>query len=125
MHTSNGRQKLPVPRWLKKTAGTAVTVAVTLLGLLFVTFMIGRVMPIDPVLAVIGERATAQQQRHHRQWHHRRRRRCHSSILPFSRGNESGALAGFNGEVVSSSSGVPWLAMCALALVVFARALLL
>lgn len=61
MHTSNGRQKLPVPRWLKKTAGTAVTVAVTLLGLLFVTFMIGRVMPIDPVLAVIGERATQAQ----------------------------------------------------------------
>ncbi|MFC4734646.1 ABC transporter permease [Salipiger abyssi] len=52
---------MPVPRWLKKTAGTALTVAVTLLGLLFVTFMIGRVMPIDPVLAVIGERATQAQ----------------------------------------------------------------
>ncbi|MCR8546444.1 ABC transporter permease [Salipiger sp. P9] len=38
-----------------------LTVAVTLLGLLFVTFMIGRVMPIDPVLAVIGERATQAQ----------------------------------------------------------------
>lgn len=37
------------------------TVAATLLGLLFVTFMIGRVMPIDPVLAVIGERATQAQ----------------------------------------------------------------
>nr|WP_245752504.1 ABC transporter permease [Poseidonocella pacifica] len=35
--------------------------AVTVLGLLFVTFMIGRVMPIDPVLAVIGERATQAQ----------------------------------------------------------------
>ncbi|MDF0594565.1 ABC transporter permease [Psychromarinibacter halotolerans] len=35
--------------------------AATLLGLLFVTFMIGRVMPIDPVLAVIGERATQAQ----------------------------------------------------------------
>ncbi|OWU83000.1 peptide ABC transporter permease [Oceanicola sp. 22II-s10i] len=42
-------------------AGTLATVAVTLLGLLFVTFMIGRVMPIDPVLAVIGERATQAQ----------------------------------------------------------------
>ncbi|WP_268957282.1 ABC transporter permease [Salipiger abyssi] len=52
---------MPVPRWLKKTAGTVLTVAVTLLGLLFVTFMIGRVMPIDPVLAVIGERATQAQ----------------------------------------------------------------
>nr|WP_172841217.1 ABC transporter permease [Rhodovulum sp. P5] len=29
-----------------------------MLGLLFVTFVIGRVMPIDPVLAVVGERAT-------------------------------------------------------------------
>ncbi|RSK31615.1 ABC transporter permease [Rhodovulum iodosum] len=29
-----------------------------MLGLLFVTFIIGRVMPIDPVLAVVGERAT-------------------------------------------------------------------
>ncbi|MBY6153886.1 ABC transporter permease [Vannielia litorea] len=42
-------------------AATLLTVAVTLLGLLFVTFMIGRVMPIDPVLAVIGERATQAQ----------------------------------------------------------------
>ncbi|MBN9887379.1 ABC transporter permease [Pelagibaca abyssi] len=59
--TPGGQRRLPVPRWLKKTAGTVLTVAVTLLGLLFVTFMIGRVMPIDPVLAVIGERATQAQ----------------------------------------------------------------
>ena len=50
-----------LPPWLKKTAATVATVAVTILGLLFVTFMIGRVMPIDPVLAVIGERATQEQ----------------------------------------------------------------
>lgn len=31
---------------------------VTMLGLLFVTFIIGRVMPIDPVLAIVGERAS-------------------------------------------------------------------
>ncbi|WP_371928303.1 ABC transporter permease [Oceanicola sp. 502str15] len=49
------------PPWLKKLTATLLTVAVTLLGLLFVTFMIGRVMPIDPVLAVIGERATQAQ----------------------------------------------------------------
>ena len=30
----------------------------TLVGLLFVTFFIGRVLPIDPVLAVVGERAS-------------------------------------------------------------------
>ena len=29
-----------------------------MIGLLFVTFIIGRVMPIDPVIAVLGERAT-------------------------------------------------------------------
>ncbi|WP_299643396.1 ABC transporter permease, partial [uncultured Ruegeria sp.] len=32
--------------------------AITMLGLLFVTFIIGRVMPIDPVLAIVGERAS-------------------------------------------------------------------
>ena len=37
------------------------TLAVTLLGLLAVTFVIGRVMPIDPVLSIIGERATQAQ----------------------------------------------------------------
>lgn len=34
-----------------------LTVAVTLLGLLAVTFIIGRVVPIDPVLAIVGDRA--------------------------------------------------------------------
>ncbi len=38
-----------------------LTLAVTLLGLLAVTFVIGRVIPIDPVLAIIGERATQAQ----------------------------------------------------------------
>jgi len=50
-----------LPKWAKRLIGTLVTITVTLLGLLFVTFMIGRVMPIDPVLAVIGERATQAQ----------------------------------------------------------------
>ncbi|EDP66164.1 peptide/opine/nickel uptake family ABC transporter, permease protein [alpha proteobacterium BAL199] len=35
-----------------------ISLAVTMLGLLLITFLIGRVMPIDPVLAVVGERAT-------------------------------------------------------------------
>jgi len=60
-NTRDGRQGPAIPPWLKKLAATLLTVAVTLLGLLFVTFMIGRVMPIDPVLAVIGERATQAQ----------------------------------------------------------------
>ena len=37
------------------------TLAVTLLGLLLVTFIIGRVVPIDPVLSIVGERATEAQ----------------------------------------------------------------
>ncbi|MGY4493956.1 peptide/nickel transport system permease protein [Pseudomonas sp. TE3610] len=36
------------------TARRASTVLVTLLGLLVLTFVIGRVMPLDPVLAVVG-----------------------------------------------------------------------
>jgi peptide/nickel transport system permease protein len=35
----------------------AVTVLLTYLGLLAVTFFIGRVIPIDPVLAIVGDRA--------------------------------------------------------------------
>lgn len=42
-------------------AGTVVSLALTLLGLLLVTFVIGRVMPIDPVLKVVGDRATQAQ----------------------------------------------------------------
>jgi peptide/nickel transport system permease protein len=34
-----------------------VSVAITFLGLLAITFFIGRVVPIDPVLAVVGDRA--------------------------------------------------------------------
>ena len=36
-----------------------LTIAVTFLGLLLVTFLIARVIPIDPVLAVVGDRAPA------------------------------------------------------------------
>jgi peptide/nickel transport system permease protein len=57
----DGRQAPSIPPWLWKIIATLTTISVTLLGLLFVTFMIGRVMPIDPVLAVIGERATQAQ----------------------------------------------------------------
>lgn len=41
--------------------GFLVVVALTFLGLLAITFFIGRVMPIDPVLAVVGDRATTAQ----------------------------------------------------------------
>lgn len=38
-----------------------LVVALTFLGLLALTFFIGRVVPIDPVLAVVGDRATTEQ----------------------------------------------------------------
>lgn len=43
---------------LLKGGRLLASLAATILGLLLVTFLIGRVMPIDPVLAVVGERAT-------------------------------------------------------------------
>jgi len=53
-----GRARAPLPTWLKSTVLTVGSIAVTMLGLLFITFIIGRVMPIDPVLAIVGERAS-------------------------------------------------------------------
>jgi len=63
VEATHGQERLrpSLPPWFKKTLKTLLTIAATLLGLLFVTFMIGRVMPIDPVLAVVGERATQEQ----------------------------------------------------------------
>ncbi|CAO3416538.1 ABC transporter permease [Azospirillum doebereinerae] len=46
-------------RTLKRSLGLVASVAFTLFGLLLVTFLIGRVVPIDPVLAAVGDRATA------------------------------------------------------------------
>ncbi|MBD9651149.1 ABC transporter permease [Ensifer sp. ENS09] len=37
--------------------GFLVTLAITFLGLLAITFFIGRIVPIDPILAVVGDRA--------------------------------------------------------------------
>lgn len=41
----------------RQCTGSAVSVALTLLGLVFVTFAVGRLIPIDPVVAAIGEKA--------------------------------------------------------------------
>ncbi|SIQ93287.1 peptide/nickel transport system permease protein [Rhizobium sp. RU35A] len=41
-----------------RAAGQAGSIAVTLLGLLMLTFFIGRMMPADPVRAMVGEDAT-------------------------------------------------------------------
>ncbi|PWK67527.1 ABC transporter permease [Aminobacter sp. AP02] len=42
---------------MKGVLGFLVAIAFTFLGLLAITFFIGRVVPIDPVLAVVGDRA--------------------------------------------------------------------
>ena len=44
-------------RRLNALAATAASIPITLFGLVLVTFLIGRVMPIDPVLAIVGDRA--------------------------------------------------------------------
>lgn len=45
---------------MARSVGREVTtIAITILGLLAITFFIARVMPVDPVLAVVGDRAPA------------------------------------------------------------------
>ena len=55
---NGGRQRTSLVPHIKGFLVTLGTIAVTMLGLLFVTFFIARVMPIDPVLALVGERAS-------------------------------------------------------------------
>jgi len=50
-----------VPAIALRIVTEIATLAVTLLGLLLMTFLIGRVVPIDPVLSIVGERATTEQ----------------------------------------------------------------
>ncbi len=45
----------------RQTGNTLVTLLVTFIGLLAVTFVISRVVPIDPVTSILGERATQAQ----------------------------------------------------------------
>lgn len=45
--------------YLTKTVQFFIVLATTLLGLVAVTFFIGRVVPIDPVIAIVGDRAPA------------------------------------------------------------------
>ncbi|WP_373696700.1 ABC transporter permease [Microvirga yunnanensis] len=46
--------------FLKKVVQFVIVLATTLLGLVAVTFFIGRVVPIDPVIAIVGDRASPQ-----------------------------------------------------------------
>lgn len=51
-------------RWKRRLSalgGFAVTLFLTFLGLLAITFFIGRIIPIDPVLSVVGDRASQAQ----------------------------------------------------------------
>jgi peptide/nickel transport system permease protein len=48
---------MSLPRPLFVVGRLVLTLAFTFLGLLLVTFLIGRVVPIDPVLAAVGDRA--------------------------------------------------------------------
>ena len=61
-NTDGRRTKPPsafkVPSWIISTVKTVFTVLITMIGLLLVTFVIGRVMPIDPVLSIVGESAS-------------------------------------------------------------------
>lgn len=50
---------LRLPRPIRVVLGLIVTLGLTFLGLLMVTFFIGRVVPIDPVLAAVGDHASA------------------------------------------------------------------
>lgn len=62
--TSPPPEKLTSKRTRRQIGAVAtfvVTLFLTFLGLLAITFFIGRVIPIDPVLAVVGDRATQAQ----------------------------------------------------------------
>ena len=52
------QEKSSLHPWIKGIGNTVFTVLITMVGLLFVTFIIGRVMPIDPVLSIVGESAS-------------------------------------------------------------------
>jgi peptide/nickel transport system permease protein len=59
--SNNGNSKSKLLSLLTGIAGFAFVVVLTFLGLLAITFFIGRVVPIDPVLSVVGDRATQEQ----------------------------------------------------------------
>ena len=56
--TGKGRLMVPFPAILVSIVKVLLTILVTMLGLIFITFIIGRIMPVDPVLSIVGESAT-------------------------------------------------------------------
>ena len=59
--TSSDRQPSRLLRLVRQAVLGLLSLAITILGLLLVTFIIGRVVPFDPVLSIVGERATEAQ----------------------------------------------------------------
>ncbi|WOC17090.1 ABC transporter permease [Pseudochrobactrum sp. MP213Fo] len=57
--TASGRRNARISKWAVSIGSFLLIVITTYLGLLAVTFFIGRVIPIDPVLAILGDRAPA------------------------------------------------------------------
>jgi peptide/nickel transport system permease protein len=57
--TRGGGHGSALRSFLKKVAQFVIVLMTTLLGLVAVTFFIGRVVPIDPVIAIVGDRAPA------------------------------------------------------------------
>lgn len=57
--TTSGRRNARISKWALSIGSFLLVVITTFLGLLAVTFFIGRVIPIDPVLAILGDRAPA------------------------------------------------------------------
>lgn len=48
---------ISIPPFLSALTRLLITLSLTFIGLLFVTFIIGRVVPIDPLLSIVGDRA--------------------------------------------------------------------
>ncbi|MDM7851208.1 ABC transporter permease [Pseudochrobactrum kiredjianiae] len=57
--TTSGRRNARISKWALAIGSFLLVVITTYLGLLAVTFFIGRVIPVDPVLAILGDRAPA------------------------------------------------------------------
>jgi peptide/nickel transport system permease protein len=55
---STAGSSLALPPKLVKISGVVASLVLTFLGLTAITFTIGRVMPADPVLAIVGDRAS-------------------------------------------------------------------
>ena len=60
IHSSRLKSGGPSLRLLRGGARLGTSIVLTLLGLTLMTFVIGRLIPIDPVLAIVGDHASAE-----------------------------------------------------------------